>query len=71
MSSVKQQISKVKTLHEKYEVSNFWFLDEACPMKLALGFAEGIKHENIAWSLRTRLDDKLTFEVLTKLKEAG
>lgn len=71
MSSVKQQISKVKTLHEKYEVSNFWFLDEACPMKLALGFAEGIKHENIAWSLRTRLDDKLTFEALTKLKEAG
>lgn len=68
---VSQQITKIRNLHKKYNVSNFWFLDEACPVGFAIKFAEGISKESITWSLRTRLDQDLTRKNIEKLARSG
>lgn len=70
-SHVDTQVNKIKTLHQKYQISNFWFLDEACPPEFAVEFADKIAKENITWSLRTRLDKKLNNENLARLSSAG
>lgn len=71
MSSMSFQIQKIKHIHRRYNVENFWFLDEACPSQFAVKFADNILHEGIYWSLRTRLDKNLTKENLTKLSQSG
>lgn len=70
-SSISFQIQKIKYIHRKYNVENFWFLDEACPSQFAVKFAGSILHEKIFWSLRTRLDKNLTKENLAKLSQSG
>lgn len=69
--SIEFQIRKIKHLHRKYQIDNFWFLDEACPSQFAVKFAEGINAEGIFWSLRTRLDKNLTQENLNKMSKSG
>ena len=69
----KNLISKVQTLKEKYNVDNFWFLDEGCPSQTAMSFAEELNKQNIKiyWSLRTRINDNWTYENLSYLYNNG
>lgn len=70
-TSIAFQVKKIKYIHRKYNVENFWFLDEACPSQIAVKFADKIANEGIFWSLRTRLDKNLTKENLAKLSLSG
>lgn len=62
--NLNRQISKLKTYSDKYGVVHFWFLDEGCPIDVAVSFAEKIIQEGIkiVWSLRTRVNEDITFE---------
>lgn len=71
ISHLSLQVEKIKTLVTKYNINNFWFLDEACPIKFATIFANEIKSLGITWSLRTRVDKEISKENLKKLNEAG
>lgn len=70
-SHISLQVAKINELVSKYNISNFWFLDESCPIKFATIFADKIKSLGISWSLRTRIDKDITMENLKKLNEAG
>lgn len=70
-SHLSLQVAKIRTLATKYNIKNFWFLDEACPIKFAIHFANEVKSLGISWSLRTRVDKEISKEYLKKLSEAG
>lgn len=70
-SSVQVQVHKLQEIKEKYGISNFWFLDEACPIPFAVSVAKEIEHWEISWSLRTRLESTLTKSNLDLLARAG
>ncbi|WCF99639.1 B12-binding domain-containing radical SAM protein [Porphyromonas gingivalis] len=70
-SSVEIQVHKLYKIKEKYGVSNFWFLDEACPIPFAVSVAKAIEDWGISWSLRTRLESTLTRSNMEALAKAG
>jgi radical SAM superfamily enzyme YgiQ (UPF0313 family) len=71
--NIDHQIYKLKELTTKYPVKNFWFLDEGCPIKTALEFAEKLiaTELKISWSLRTRIDNEWNAENLQLMYNSG
>lgn len=71
--AIEHMINKIDKFEEMYGVKHFWFLDEGCTPESAVTFAkELIKNEKkIVWSLRTRIDENLTYERLDILRQSG
>lgn len=68
-----EHVQRVVQIYNKYGVNNFWFLDEACPIKYAESFASKICESGISiyWSLRTRIDKRIKKDVLIHLYNSG
>ena len=73
LHNVKKSVDKIKLIQKKYGVNTFWFLDEACPITHAISFAKELKRNNlnIIWSLRTRISQDISKEVLLELHQSG
>ncbi len=73
LHKINKTVEKIKIMQKKYGVKYFWFLDEACPMGHATKFAKELKKNNIKiiWSLRTRIDEKMTKDTLQELYDSG
>ena len=71
--NIDKTIAKLISYKEKWSINHFWFLDEGCPIEIALEFAQRLLKEKIkiTWSLRTRVSKKLNSQALGVLKDAG
>jgi radical SAM superfamily enzyme YgiQ (UPF0313 family) len=66
-------INRVQHYIERYNCRHLWLLDEATPPEIIDRFATRLLHEqiNLIWSVRTRIDKKLTEPLLQKMHRAG
>lgn len=60
-------------LIERYHVTNFLLTDELFASKLdrVSEFCRRIKEKNVTWQISLRISSNVTFDLLTKMKDAG
>lgn len=66
-------INRLETYHHKYGCRHIWLLDEAVPPHVIEKFSDHLikRGSNMIWSVRTRINEKLSDQLLEKMYAAG
>jgi anaerobic magnesium-protoporphyrin IX monomethyl ester cyclase len=73
ISDIDVFVHRLEQYANKYNCNHIWLIDEATPPNIIERFADTLLKKNLSviWSVRTRIDERLSDELLVKMQKAG